>query len=70
MITTIYIVIGLAIFLYYLLKSGQNRSLGITMELGLAITLLAAVIDYGLSPVLQVAAIMMIVLLLLQKGFA
>jgi hypothetical protein len=62
-------VIGLAIFLYYLLKSGQNRSLEITMELGLAITLLAAAIDYSLSPVLQVAAIMMTVLLLLQKGF-
>ncbi len=69
MITTLYIVIGLAIFLYYLLKSGQNRSLEITMELGLAITLLAAAIDYSLSPVLQVAAIMMTVLLLLQKGF-
>jgi hypothetical protein len=69
MITTFYIVIGLAIFLYYLLKSGQNRSLEITMELGLAITLLAAAIDYSLSPVLQVAAIMMTVLLLLQKGF-
>lgn len=66
----IYILIGLAIFLYYLSHSGQDRSLQITMELGLAIALLATSINYSFSPVFQVALLILIVMLFLQKGWA
>jgi hypothetical protein len=66
---TLYIAIGLAIFLFYMVKGGQDKSLEITMQLGLAITLLALAIDLSFNPVLQVSIVIMTVLLLLQKGF-
>jgi hypothetical protein len=66
---TLYIAIGLAIFLFYMVKGGQDKSLEITMQLGLAIALLALTIDLSFNPVLQVSIVIMTVLLLLQKGF-
>jgi hypothetical protein len=66
---TLYIAIGLVIFLFYMVKGGQDKSLEITMHLGLAITLLALAIDLSFNPVLQVSIVIMTVLLLLQKGF-
>ena len=66
---TLYIAIGLAIFLFYMVKGGQDKSLEITMQLGLAIALLALTIDLSFNPVLQVSIAIMTVLLLLQKGF-
>jgi hypothetical protein len=66
---TLYIAIGLAIFLFYMVKGGQDKSLEITTHLGLAITLLALAIDLSFNPVLQVSIVIMTVLLLLQKGF-
>jgi hypothetical protein len=66
---TLYIAIGLVIFLFYMVKGGQDKSLEITMQLGLAITLLALAIDLSFNPVLQVSIVIMTVLLLLQKGF-
>jgi hypothetical protein len=68
-ITFIYLIIGLGIFFIYLLRSGHNRSLEITMELGIALAFLALAIHYSFSPLLQIAAIVTIVLLFLQKGF-
>jgi hypothetical protein len=66
---TLYIAIGLVIFLFYMVKGGQDKSLEITMQLGLAIALLALTIDLSFNPVLQVSIAIMTVLLLLQKGF-
>jgi hypothetical protein len=66
---TLYIAIGLVIFLFYMVKGGQDKSLEITMQLGLAIALLALTIDLSFNPVLQVSIVIMAVLLLLQKGF-
>ncbi|MGH8594873.1 MAG: hypothetical protein ACREV3_13800 [Gammaproteobacteria bacterium] len=61
--------IGIAIFIFYLYRSGQNRSLEATMELGLIVTLLAASLLYAMNPLIQVAVFVAGIMTLLRKGF-
>lgn len=61
--------LGFAIFVFYLYRGGQNRSLEMTMELGLIITLLAASLLYGVNPLVQAAVFVAGIIVLLRKGF-
>ncbi|MGH8607039.1 MAG: hypothetical protein ACREX9_06360 [Gammaproteobacteria bacterium] len=61
--------IGIAIFVFYLYRGGQNRSLEATMELGLIVTLLAASLLYAMNPLIQVAVFVAGIMTLLRKGF-
>jgi hypothetical protein len=61
--------IGVAVFIFYLYRGGQNRSLEATMELGLIITLLAGSLLYGMDPLIQVAVFVAGIMLLVRKGF-
>ncbi|MGH6634813.1 MAG: hypothetical protein ACRED0_01310 [Gammaproteobacteria bacterium] len=61
--------IGLSIFIFYLYRGGQNRSLEATMELGLIITLLAGSLLYAMNPLIHVAIFVAGIITLLRKGF-
>lgn len=61
--------IGVAIFIFYLYRGGQNRSLEATMELGLIITLLAGSLLYGMNPLIQAGVLVAGIMMLLRKGF-
>lgn len=61
--------IGIAIFIFYLYRAGQNRSLEATMELGLIVTLLAGSLLYAMNPLVQMAVFVAGIMTLLRKGF-
>ncbi len=61
--------IGIAIFIFYLYRGGQNRSLEATMELGLIVTLLAGSLLYAMNPLIQVGVFVAGIMMLLRKGF-
>jgi hypothetical protein len=64
----IYGIIGLLIF-FYLLFKGAGTSDQVTMEIGLAIAFLAATIGFDLDYRLQLAAVGLVIMLFLYKGF-
>ena len=59
---------GLAIFLFYLFW-GKGASQEITMELGFALAFLAVTIGFDMGFAFQIATIVVVVILLLQKVF-
>jgi hypothetical protein len=65
----IYFVIGVIVFVAYLLFPGRRPSLQLNMEIGLALALLSVTVALDVLPLLQVAAAVVLVMLLLQKGF-
>lgn len=62
-------IVGLLIFLYLLFR-GTSASDQINMEIGLAITALATTIGLGMDGKIQLAVVLVLVLLFVNKGFA
>ena len=62
-------IVGLLIFLYLLFR-GTSASDQINMEIGLAITALATTIGLGMDGKIQLAVVVVLVLLFVNKGFA
>ena len=62
-------IVGLLIFLYMLVR-GKSASDQINMETGLAIAALAATIGLDMDGRIQLAVVLVLVLLFVNKGFA
>lgn len=62
-------IVGLLIFLYLLFR-GTSASDQINMEIGLAIAALATTIGLGMDGKIQLAVVLVLVLLFVNKGFA
>jgi hypothetical protein len=62
-------IVGLLVFLYMLFR-GTSASDQINMEIGLAIAALAATIGLGVDGKIQLAVVLVLVLLFVNKGFA
>lgn len=62
-------IVGLLIFLYMLVR-GTSASDQINMEIGIALAALAATIGLDLDGRIQLAVVLVLVLLFVNKGFA
>jgi hypothetical protein len=62
-------IVGLLIFLYMLVR-GTSASDQINMEIGIAIAALAATIGLDMDGRIQLAVVLVLVLLFVNKGFA